>query len=163
MIVKHLIENSMNLIYKFLSAVLLLSITALLSCEGEKDLIVIEGNLPIKTETLYMVGDATPAGWNIDAPTALTPTEDDPLVFVYEGNLNAGEFKCPLKPGNWGGVFVMPETNGCKISKSGIEDNSIALMPTGQPDNKWRVEDAGKYKLTFDLRNWSVVAVHVGE
>ncbi|EJW99747.1 hypothetical protein EVA_12145, partial [gut metagenome] len=33
-------------------------------CEGEKTLVIIEGNLPIKTSTLYMVGDATPNGWS---------------------------------------------------------------------------------------------------
>lgn len=153
----------MKLIYKFLSmAVLFIAIT-LIGCEGEKDLVVIEGNLPIKTETLYMVGDATPAGWNIDAPTAFTPSKEDPLVFSYEGHLNTGELKCPLKTGNWGGVFIMPATNGCKISKTGIEESTFSLMPTGQPDNKWKVENAGTYKLTFDLRNWVVSATYVGE
>ena len=55
---------------------------ALTSCEGEKDLIIIEEDLPIKTSTLYMVGDSTPNGWSIDAPTALTPSEEDPLIFT---------------------------------------------------------------------------------
>lgn len=153
----------MKPIYKFLSMAMLFFVMTLISCEGEKDLVVIEGNLPIKTGTLYMVGDATPTGWNIDAPTALSPSEDDPLVFSYEGHLNSGEFKCPLKTGNWGGVFVMPVTNGCKISKTGIEVNTFSLMPTGQPDNKWKVVDAGTYKITFDLRNWVVSATYLGE
>ena len=58
------------------------------SCEDEKDLIIIEGNLPIKTSTLYMVGDATPSGWSIDTPTSFEATEEDPLVFLWEGSLN---------------------------------------------------------------------------
>lgn len=154
----------MKPIYKFLSmAMLFVVVVTLASCEGEKDLVVIEGNLPIKTETLYMVGDATPAGWNIDAPTAFTPSQEDPLVFSYEGPLNTGELKCPLKTGNWGGVFVMPVNNGCKISKSGIDDTTFSLMPTGNPDNKWKVEDAGTYKLVFDLRNWTVSATYISE
>jgi hypothetical protein len=153
----------MKPIYKFLSMVMLFVAMTLISCEGEKDLVVIEGNLPIKTETFYMVGDATPTGWNLDAPTAFSPSEKDPLVFSYEGHLNTGEFKCPLKTGNWSGVFVMPVTNGCKVSKTGIEENSFSLMPTGQPDNKWKVEDAGTYKITFDLRNWVVSAVYLSE
>ena len=44
----------------------------LTGCEDEKDLIIIEGDLPIKTSTLYMVGDATPNGWDIGNPTPLT-------------------------------------------------------------------------------------------
>ena len=136
----------MKPIYKFLSIVMLLIAVTFASCEGEKDLVVIEGNLPIKTNTLYMVGDATPTGWNIDAPTAFTPSQED-----------------PLETGNWGGVFVMPVNNGCKISKSGIENTTFSLMPTGNPDNKWKVEDAGKYKLIFDLRNWTVSAIYISE
>ncbi|MDE6305283.1 MAG: SusF/SusE family outer membrane protein, partial [Muribaculaceae bacterium] len=58
-------------------------------CEGEKDLIIIEGNLPIKTSALYMVGDATPNGWSIDNPTPLTAEGEDPLIFSWEGELNS--------------------------------------------------------------------------
>ena len=36
-------------------------------------------------------------------------------------------------------------------------------MPTGNPDNKWKVEDAGTYKLVFDLRNWTVSATYISE
>ena len=53
----------------------------LTSCEGEKDLKIIEGDLPIKTSTLYMVGDATPTGWDIGNPTALKASDADPLTF----------------------------------------------------------------------------------
>ena len=70
------------------------------SCEDEKDLIIIEGKLPIKTKTLYMVGNSTPNGWNIDYPTPLTPTEEDPLVFTWEGLLYKGEMKLCLTTGS---------------------------------------------------------------
>ena len=63
------------------------------ACDDHKDLIIIEGNLPIKTTTLYMVGDATPNGWSIDAPTPFEASEEDPLVFSWEGSLNPGELK----------------------------------------------------------------------
>ena len=55
----------MKQLYHFVQAAVLLLTIALAGCEGEKDLIVIEGNLPIKTETFYMVGDATPAGISV--------------------------------------------------------------------------------------------------
>ena len=74
--------------------------TAFSSCEDEKDLIIIEGNLPIKTSTLYMVGDATPNGWNIDMPTPLVASDADPLVFEWEGDLNTGEMKLCLTTGS---------------------------------------------------------------
>lgn len=37
-----------------------LLMTLFTGCDGEKDLKIIDGNLPIKTSTLFMVGDATP-------------------------------------------------------------------------------------------------------
>ncbi|MDE5759915.1 SusF/SusE family outer membrane protein [uncultured Bacteroides sp.] len=146
-----------------LTSLIILSLAfALAACEGEKDLIVIEGNLPIKTSTFYMVGDATPAGWDIGNPTALTPTEEDPLVFVYEGHLNSGEMKCCLKTGDWGAPFVRPVTNGCEISGSGVQETTF-IMYAGDPDNKWRVTEAGNYRLTFDLRNWTIAAQLLGK
>ncbi|MBR6440994.1 MAG: SusF/SusE family outer membrane protein [Bacteroidales bacterium] len=58
---------------------------ALTGCEGEKDLNIIEGELPIKTNSLYMVGDATPNGWDIGNPTPLSASTDDALIFTWEG------------------------------------------------------------------------------
>ena len=57
----------------------------LIGCDEEKDPVIIEGDLPIKTSSLFMVGDATPNGWNIDNPTPLEasadePSEDDLLI-----------------------------------------------------------------------------------
>lgn len=139
--------------------ILTVSITG---CEGEKDLVIIEGDLPIKTSTLYMVGDATPNGWSIDAPTPFAATDDDPLVFTWEGELNTGEMKLCLVTGSWDAGFIRPENNGEKISKSPI-NNQKFVMYAGDPDNKWVIADAGKYRLTFDLRNWTMSTVFLGE
>ena len=68
-----------------------LLMTLFTGCDGEKDLKIIDGNLPIKTSTLFMVGDATPNGWSIDDPTPFTQKADDPMLFTWEGTLNAGE------------------------------------------------------------------------
>ena len=46
-------------------SVLAAGMLTLTACEDEKDLVIYEGDLPIKTSTLYMVGDATPNGWSI--------------------------------------------------------------------------------------------------
>ena len=132
------------------------------SCDEEKDLVIIEGNLPIKTNTLYMVGDATPNGWSIDSPTALTPTEADPLVFTWEGNMNTGEMKLCLVPGSWDVGFIRPLSGDEEITKAGVESKGFQ-MHAGDPDEKWRFADAGKYNLTFDLRNWTMSVKYLGE
>lgn len=141
-----------NVIYTLTGLALGAAVTG---CEGEKDLIIIEGNLPIKTSTLYMVGDATPNGWSIDAPTPLEATEDDPLVFVWEGSLNAGEMKLCLAPGSWDAAFIRPVNNGEEIGKADIVDAAFQ-MHAGDPDEKWRVSEAGVYHLTFNLRDWTM-------
>lgn len=113
----------------------LIVMMGLAGCEGEKDLIIIEGNLPIKTSTLYMVGDATPNGWSIDSPTPLTATEADPLVFEWEGQLNTGEMKLCLTTGSWDSPFIRPLNAGDIIGKSGVEETQFK-MHAGDPDDK---------------------------
>lgn len=135
--------------------------SAATSCDGEKDLIIIEGNLPIKTSTLYMVGDATPNGWSIDDPTPLQPSDEDPLVFEWEGALNAGEMKLCLVTGSWDAGFIRPLENGREIGSSDINEEEFQ-MHAGDPDEKWRVAEAGNYHLTFDLRNWKMSSRFLG-
>lgn len=127
----------------------------LTGCEGEKDLVIIDGNLPIKTTNLYVVGDATPNGWNIDNPTPLTATAEDPLVFTWEGNLYTGELKFCLVTGSWDAAFIRPMENGTEINRDAIVAAPFQ-MHAGDPDEKWRVTEAGIYRLTVDCRNWTI-------
>lgn len=133
---------------------------ASVACDGEKDLIIIDGDLPIKTSTLYLVGDATPNGWSIDSPTPLQPTEADPLVFTWEGALNQGEFKVCLTTGSWDAPFIRPKEAGMEVSAEPITDAKFK-MHAGDPDDKWKVTEAGVYLLSFDLRNWTMSTSYV--
>ncbi|GAB3307799.1 hypothetical protein GCM10027348_39160 [Hymenobacter tenuis] len=93
---------------------------------------------------LWLVGDATPAGWDIDNPTPLTATAN-PYIFTYSGPLKAGEFKIPTKKGDWGGDFFMPLINGQPLTDTGMD-----FVPGGSPDKKWKVATAGNYTITLD-------------
>ncbi len=140
----------------------LLMLAGAAGCDGEKELIIIDGELPIKTSTLYMVGDATPNGWSIDAPTPLSATEEDRLVFTWEGPLNVGEMKLSLTTGSWDIPFIRPINDGEQINKSGLDEVKIK-MHAGDPDDKWKVTEAGIYNLRFDLRNLKMSATYVRE
>lgn len=109
-----------------------------------------------------MVGDATPNGWSIDAPTPLEATGEDPLVFTWQGTLNQGEMKLCLVTGSWDAPFIRPSLAGQSIGKAGLEETAFK-MHAGDPDDKWKVTDAGVYSLRFDLRNWTMSATFVGE
>lgn len=129
-------------------------------CDEEKDLIVIEGNIPIKTSTLYIVGDATPAGWDVNNQVLLDISDEDPLVFIYDGNLEKGEMKAYLTQGSWDAACVRPMTAGQPISKA---DNTEAFqLYSGGEDLKWSVKDSGHYRLVFDLRNWTFSTTFLG-
>ncbi|HEU4608781.1 MAG TPA: SusF/SusE family outer membrane protein [Chitinophagaceae bacterium] len=95
--------------------------------------------------TIWMVGDATPVGWNIDNPLALTPDPNDPYKFSYSGPMNAGEFKFPLATGNWGCDYFMPE-----IDQSGPGSTRMTFIKSGSPDKKWRITQAGNYNIVID-------------
>ena len=146
-----------NFIYAIAGLSLAASMTG---CEGEKDLVIIEGNLPIKTSTLYMVGDATPNGWSIDSPTPFEAGTEDPLVFTWEGNLNKGEMKLCLTTGSFDAPFIRPAINGAEIGKTEIVDAEFK-MHAGDPDDKWKVVEPGVYRLSFDLRNWTMSSLYI--
>ncbi len=127
----------------------LLAMFTLTGCDNEKELTVIE--IPVKPyeiADLWMVGNATPADWNIDNPVKMEKIGEN--TFQYEGQLNEGEFKCPMEPGNWGGAFIMPVNGGTVINADGVASDEISLMPNGDPDNKWQVTQAGRYRVVID-------------
>lgn len=153
--------TTMRLYDFILAAAVLSGAVPLTGCEGEKDLVIIEGNLPIKTSTLYMVGDATPNGWSIDSPTPLTAGGEDPLVFEWEGELSAGEMKLCLTTGSWDAPFIRPVNAGEAIGAAPISE-AVFTMHAGDPDDKWKVVESGVYHLTFNLRDWTMSSEMTG-
>lgn len=103
---------------------------------------------------LWIVGDATPAGWNINSPTPMVQTPGNPHEFTYTGELKAGEFKIPVMLGNWGGDFYMPPTNHPDISKT-----EVVFIPGGNPDNKWQITSPGNYKVTINQLQETITIV----
>lgn len=96
-------------------------------------------------ENLWIVGDATPAGWNINSPVQMTRESD--YVFTWTGQLNAGEFKFPISTGDWGTGFFMPYN-----ADESIAITLVTFRPTGSPDTKWRVQpgEEGVYTIRLD-------------
>lgn len=104
---------------------------------------------PFEVTELYLVGDATPAGWNIAKPTEMEMTADG--VFEYTGNLFVGEMKCPLQVSDkWEAPFIMPLVHETAINKNGVAAPECEYVPTGNPDHKWKIEEEGQYHLTID-------------
>lgn len=134
---------------------------AMMSCHDDKDINVINEELPLKVAHLYMVGDATPTGWSIDNPTELTRDANDQFIFTYHGKLNVGEMKFPLTKGDWGATFIYAPTAGTEISEKGVAQPGLDVRKGGN-DTKWKVTQAGIYTLTLNLREYKISATYEG-
>ena len=96
---------------------------------------------------VYIVEDASPSGWDINTPQALTYDNGE---FVFNGELSAGEMKFSKYVGDWcNGEWIVSAENGQSI------DNSAHITSIGcvGPDNKWKLEeaDAGTYEIRINL------------
>ncbi len=110
---------------------------------------------------LYLVGAATPGGWDLDKATAITSSS--PGVFTTEINLSTGEFKACFEL-NWASDFLRPVVNQTQVSADGVANHSMGEWKESVgPDYKWYVVTAGRYKLTFDLVNMTFDAQYIYE
>jgi len=97
------------------------------------------------SKTLYIIGDASPVGWNSDNALALTP-QGDPTVFVYQGSLSVGSFKFITKKGQF-----LPAYN------KGADDTKIIYRTdNSQADAQFSITSAGVYKVVVNLLDLSI-------
>lgn len=105
---------------------------------------------------LYIVGDASESGWDIGSPTALTQSESDPFIFVYEGILTPGNLKFSTYTGDWcDGQWINAVENGTVVTEA---SDFIVTQGCDGPDNQWQVteETQGRYKITVNLENETI-------
>lgn len=98
--------------------------------------------------TLWIVGDASESGWNIDSPVAFTQNPNNPIEFSYEGTFSPGNFKIFAGPlGDWCGQWYRPATNNQDLIDGPVEQNSGCDV-----DNTWIITEAtkGRYKITLN-------------
>lgn len=95
------------------------------------------------TETLYLIGDATPNGWSADDATEMTRTDNG--VFTWTGNLAAGNFKFIT---NLGQFLPSYNNNG--------EGGLVYRTDDSQPDDQFSVEESHCYKVDVNLLDLTV-------
>ncbi|MGA9591080.1 MAG: SusF/SusE family outer membrane protein, partial [Salegentibacter sp.] len=100
---------------------------------------------------LWIVGDATESGWNVDDPAAFTQDEENHFIFTYTGNFNPGEFKVFAGPqGDFCGDWYRPFEDGQDLVDGEVNQNSGC-----EGDTKWLVteDNAGRYKITLNTKD----------
>ena len=107
-------------------------------------------------EKLYLIGDATEAGWILE--NALPMTKKSAYVQEWEGPLKKGQlkFSCDCQS-DWMGAWYLASEAG--KAPAGEAEPIIFLdknnTQTGQMglrefDQKWNISEAGNYKITLD-------------
>lgn len=124
--------------------------------------------MTVENASLYLIGGATAAGWTIENAVALTRDASEPNIFVFEGVLktNADEslperdyFKIVGQKG-WNPFSLHPDTNGEDISNTTLTLNES--FNGSFDDNKWMINQNGRYKITVDLMLGTIVAEYLG-
>ena len=98
---------------------------------------------------IYLVGDATPNGWDIGNATAMDAVSGNSFKFTWTGHLNAKEIKftCDRKT-DWNGAFFLATSGGA--NPSGSEEQMLYSNVGSNPDNKWNITEAGTYTIELD-------------
>jgi hypothetical protein len=108
--------------------------------------------------SVFIVGSATPTGWNLSNATALERDAANVAKFNITIALGAGEFKFASQTESWekGDWIYYGASSSLPTSPT-----SFDLRPAGGADNKWVVTgaEAGTYKITLDLDAGTIVAV----
>ncbi|MGI4871780.1 MAG: SusE domain-containing protein [Janthinobacterium lividum] len=102
---------------------------------------------------LYIVGDATPNGWDINNPNQMTASTSNSSVFTYTGILKVGEFKMVAGKGDFNAPFYRPTVDHPALSATAVQ------YTAGNPDNKWQITTTGAYTVTLDISKLTVSIV----
>lgn len=108
---------------------------------------LLNNTIKIDRTELYIVGSATPIGWNIAQAIALPEDPTDGCIFTYKGPLVAGEFKFPVnRDTDWGQDMYMR-----------VNDSTMYRHVGGAPDdNKWNITDPGNYVIVANIQTMKI-------
>lgn len=110
---------------------------------SETKLIKITSYKPV-SKTLYLIGDATPNGWNIDNAIGMNSVSGAAGGFVWQGKLNAGELK-----------FITILGQFAPSYGKGIDDTKLYFRETLNDPNdvKFKISTTGIYKISLNIVN----------
>lgn len=104
--------------------------------------------------TIYLVGDATPNGWDKDRATLMQQDYDNPNLFSWSGTLRAGEFKLLTTTADWLPCYVRNEQDESKMVYRENEDD--------YPDLKWLIASTGNYSIQCDVEKLTISITRKG-
>ena len=111
----------------------------------------------ILTETLYLIGDATPGGWSLDELSEMTMTEKGKFTWTGTLTTNGEGFKFVTGRNFWPGYVKASDD---------ADDMTLRYSETelsGDDDRKFTVDEAAEYNVVADLLALTVTVTKTGE
>lgn len=115
--------------------------------------VAIAWNATMMTD-LYLVGDATPHGWDLGRATAMIMDMDHFSTFSWSGTMHKGEFKLMVNTEDWFPCFVKDSTDEAKMVYRDSEES--------YPDFKWTIAKTGNYRITADVEALTIEVAYLG-
>lgn len=110
---------------------------------------------------VYLIGDATPAGWDLAGALRMTPVSGKEAVFSWEGRMTGGkEFKF-LSGNSWYWPGFLATVQGQQVEPGKIYDLRYSKDMIDE-DYKFVPAKDGDYKITVDLKGLTMT-VEQGE
>jgi hypothetical protein len=103
---------------------------------------------------LYLVGDATPSGWERDKAICMEHDAQHPDIHTWQGTLNRGEFKLLTTTTNWFPSYARDNANASKMV---YRENEAIYY-----DFKWNITVVGEYRIEADIKQQTISVKYVG-
>ena len=107
-----------------------------------------------RPQELYLVGNATPNGWDAQRAQYMRQDTEDQSKFTYEGVLSRGEFKLLLHPGQWLPCYVRNAEDSTKMVYRATEED--------YPDCKWWIPKKSNYRIEAHLDSLTIAITDLG-
>lgn len=107
---------------------------------------------PVFADNLYLIGDATSAGWSLDDAVQMTETSSN--VFEWTGDLKIGELKFLKQKDAW-----VPSFGPVTVDEPMVEgtvDLQFRETEGDGTDHKFKVTACGWYTLKVNLNDTSI-------
>lgn len=103
---------------------------------------------------LYLIGDATPNGWNLGRATPMIIDMNTFSSFSWTGQMHKGEFKLLTTDTAWMPCYV----------RDTLDDTQMIYRPTEEsyPDIKWNITKTGNYRIEADIEALTMTISYLG-
>ena len=115
--------------------------------------VAIAWNASMRTD-LFLIGDATPNGWNLSRATPMIIDMDHLSAFSWTGQMHKGEFKLLTSDTAWIPCFVRDSVDETKMIYRETEET--------YPDFKWTITKTGNYRITADVEALTMAIEYLG-